>query len=48
MEDMVNRTRVEGGGYGKHELLHDLINRQVVIPGIILDVLLYNHFTYLK
>ena len=30
MEDMANRTRVEGGGYSMI-LLHDVTNRRVVI-----------------
>ena len=27
---MVNRTRVEGGGYIKYDIIHNMINRRVV------------------
>ena len=27
---MVNRTRVEGDGYIKHDIIHNMINRRVV------------------
>ena len=45
MEDMVNRTREEGGGYYSK---HDIITwfDQQAGCNIIVDVLLYNHFTY--
>ena len=47
MEDMVNRTRVEGGGYSKHDII-TLFDYYQAGCNIIVDVLLYNHFTYLK
>ena len=39
MEDMVNRTRIEGGGYSKHDIMtwYD----QQAGCNIIVDVLLY-------
>ena len=43
MEDMVNRTRVEGGGYSKH----DIVTRYDERAGCnnIVDVLLHDHVT---
>ena len=47
MEDVVNRTRVEDGGYSKHGIV-TWFDWQVG-GNIIVDVLLYtNHLTYLK
>ena len=44
MYDMVNRTRVEGGGYSKHDLItiHDMINRRVVMTLYTPEYLLFD------
>ena len=39
MEDMVNRTRVEGGGYSEHEIITRFHSQAGC--SIIVDVLLY-------
>ena len=38
---MVNRTRIEGGGYSKHDII--ALYDQQAGCNIIVDVLLYNH-----
>ena len=42
-KDMVNRTRVEGGGYSEHDIISNTWYDQQAGCNIIVDVLLYNH-----
>ena len=42
-DDMVNRTRIEGGGYSKHDI--SVWYDQQLGCNIIVGVLLYNHST---